>query len=379
MRQNEETIMIEPKTTIVISAVNLVVGGTLAILRDCLQYLSSIAVDHNLRIIALVHKKELVCYPNIEYIEIPWAKKTWINRLWCEYITMKKLSRQLAPIHLWFSLHDTTPNVIAQKKAVYCHNSFPFYKITRRDLVYNYKIVLFALFSKYIYKTNIYKNNYVIVQQNWFKQEFIRMFKLDPNKIIIAYPTQNEKMQIERAHVTPHQSYTFLFPASANSHKNFELICQAAGRLEKSGIHNFQVWLTVSGTENNYAKWLYKKYHSIDSIKFIGFQSRTDLFNLYNQADCLIFPAKIETWGLPISEFATSGKPMLLSDLPYAHTSATGSVATAFFNPSDPKELQSQMTRLILGDTNFLSAVAPIPTEGYHTQSWAELFGILLK
>lgn len=371
--------MTDSETTIVVSAVNLVVGGTLTILRDCLQYLSSAAAEHNLRIIALVHKKDLAYYPGIEYIEIPWAKKTWINRLWCEYITMKKLSRQLAPVHLWVSLHDTTPNVIAEKRAVYCHNSFPFYKITRRDLIYNYKIVLFALFSKYIYKTNIRKNDYVIVQQNWFKQEFIRMFGLDPGKIIIAYPSRNEKIQIDRSSLVSQGTYTFLFPSSANSHKNFELICQAADRLEKSGIRNFRVLLTVSGTENNYAKWLHKKYSRIRSIEFIGFQTRTALLDLYRQADCLLFPAKMETWGLPISEFATSGKPMLISDLPYAHTSAAGSVATAFFNPSDPEELQSQMRRLIQGDTGFLSSVPPVPTEGHHTRDWAELFDILLK
>ena len=48
--------MSDGKKTIVVSAVSLRKGGTLTILRDCLCYLSTLAVDGHYRIIALVHK-----------------------------------------------------------------------------------------------------------------------------------------------------------------------------------------------------------------------------------------------------------------------------------------------------------------------------------
>ena len=51
--------MSDGKKTIVVSAVSLRKGGTLTILRDCLCYLSTLAVDGHYRIIALVHKREL--------------------------------------------------------------------------------------------------------------------------------------------------------------------------------------------------------------------------------------------------------------------------------------------------------------------------------
>ena len=57
--------------TIVISAVNLRKGGTLTILRNCLEYLSTLAQTGEYRIVALVHRKELALYPGIEYIEMP--------------------------------------------------------------------------------------------------------------------------------------------------------------------------------------------------------------------------------------------------------------------------------------------------------------------
>ena len=79
--------------TIVISAVNLRKGGTLTILRNCLEYLSALVQESDAyRVVALVHKKELADYPGIEYIELPWTVKSWLLRLWCEYVTGKKLA-----------------------------------------------------------------------------------------------------------------------------------------------------------------------------------------------------------------------------------------------------------------------------------------------
>ena len=80
--------------TIVVSAVNLRKGGTLTILRNCLEYLSNLAVEDDYRIVALVHKKELAYYPHIEYIELPWAMRNWGLRLWCEYVTMYSISQK---------------------------------------------------------------------------------------------------------------------------------------------------------------------------------------------------------------------------------------------------------------------------------------------
>ena len=54
------------------------------------------------------------------------------------------------------------------------------------------------------------------------------------------------------------------------------------------------------------------------------------MYEKYNKIDCLIFPSKLETWGLPISEFMAFDKPMLIADLPYAHETAAGAKYVAF-------------------------------------------------
>lgn len=368
------------RKTIVVSAVNLRKGGTLTILRDCLQYLSQLIKGGDYRVVALVHKRELCDYEGIVYLEMPEVINGWGKRLWCEYVTMNKISKELAPVYLWLSLHDTSPKVIAERQAVYCQTSFPFYKWSIRDFKMDYKIPLFAMFTKYAYRINIRSNRYLIVQQDWLREGFSKMFKMDRSKFVVAPP------QRKVAEVAPElisgDKYTFFYASTPDCHKNFETICEAARLLEAEiGEDKFKVVLTVKGDENKYSRWLYMKWGDVQSIDFAGFMTKERLFGYYKVSDCLVFPSKVETWGLPITEFmeTSEDKPMLLSDLPYAHETASGASRVCFFNPADPNDLKNRMKEMIEGNHK---ALAPVPKQNIEdpkADSWKELFDLLLN
>lgn len=366
--------------TIVVSAVNLRKGGTLTILRNCLSYLSGLAQTGDYRVVALVHKKELAYYPGIEYIEFPWTVRSWFLRLWCEYVTMYKVSRQLSPVYLWLSLHDTTPNVKAERRVVYCHNSFPFYPWKWKELFLNYRIVCFAWFSKYVYKINIHKNFRVLVQQQWMRERFMQMFRLPLEQVIVTLPAPVVSSPHINVAKEPSHLYTFLYPSYGDINKNFEVLCRASALLEEEiGKGKFKVILTLSGTENKYTRWLYKNWGMISSLDFAGYMDRQRLYETYAKADCLVFSSKVETWGLPISEYAEFDKPMLLADLPYAHETAAGSRQTAFFKIEDVERLKEYMKRLVFQDKSFLSAVPRENILSPKVSSWEELFNMLLQ
>jgi len=369
-------------TTIVISAVNIVEAGTLTILQSCLRYLSKLSKEENIRVIAIVHKKDIAFFHNIEYIETQWPKKRWINRIWFEYISLKKISKKIGSIDLWFSLHDTTPSVIAKKRAVYCHSPFAFYKSSILDFIFAPKIALFSLFTKYLYKINIHKNDYLVVQQNWFRDKMSKLVNIKKSKIIVSIPDIKKlETSIKTENFNKADKFSFIFPSSPNIHKNFEIICKATEILEKHyKIDNFNVYITIKGNENKYSRYLYKKWRHLSNLNFIGFLDKKTLFSYYKTCNCLIFPSKIETWGLPISEFSKFDKPMLLADLPYSHETSAGSKKTAFFDPYNPKELAEQMKKLLqLKNDNFLKEI-PIPMiEKPVCYSWEELFKFLLK
>lgn len=364
--------------TIVISAVNLRKGGTLTILRQCLAYLSEASPLYNWRIIALVHKKELALYSNIDYIEFPHSCKSWLARLRSEHFEMQKIASDLESIDLWFSLHDTTPTVTVKNRAVYFHNPFPFFTWKWRHLWQNPSIVAFSLFTRWlIYGINIEKNKNIIVQQDWIREAIARMFRLNKSKIIVSPPITHHD-RIEKKEKT-NTIYHFMFAAYHDIHKNFECLCEAAKLLEEEvGEKQFKVTLTIARNDNKYTSWLNKKWGSVSSISFAGFQTKEQLYDLYRQSDCLVFPSLVETWGLPISEYAVSGKPMLLADLPYAHETAAGSPLVSFFNPHRPKDLKELMKRLINGDQTFLRPVEQKEIAPPCTNSWKEIFDILL-
>lgn len=371
--------MVVEQKVIVVSAVNLMVGGTLTILRDCLSYLSQLAKNKEYKVIALVYDKELALYPNVEYIEMKWPKKKWINRLWCEYVSMKSISQKIGPVYLWFSLHDTTPNVTAKRQAVYCHNPFPFYRWTWKELWLNYKIVMFSWFSYFIYRINIHKNRYVIVQQQWIRKSFMEMFGISSDQIIVSIPDKKEEMLAPKC-IKKDDRFTFLFASSANSHKNFECLCEAAKIMEKRiGKGKFRVVLTIKGTENKYANWLYNCWGNVDSIEFVGFMDRETLFGYYQIIDCLVFPSKVETWGLPISEYGRMNKLMLLADEPYSHETAAGFNNVAFFDADKPEDLAKKMMRVLNKDNKMFHKIERVDIPDPVCYSWESMFNLLLK
>jgi len=364
--------------TIVISAVNIRKGGTLTILRQCLTFLSDHAQQKGWRVVAIVHRRDLCNYPSIEYIELPHVARSWGRRLWCEYVTMHRISKQLSPIDLWVSLHDTTPRVFAKRQAVYCQTSFPFLKWNYRDLRFDSKIVLFALFTRFAYRINIHRNYRLIVQAEWLRNGFAHMFGIPASHFIVA-PPQSPSMA-STLNPTREPYIQFFFPSTPDCHKNFELACQAAQLLEcEIGVDKFRLIITVNGEENSYARWLKQQWGNVKSIRFNGFMSKDQLFNTYAQSDALIYPSRVETWGLAISEFGSYNKPMLLADLPYAHETSAGCSQVSFFPSDNAIALKDLMKRLIQGDRSMLSPnpkrEIPQPT----TQNWQELFELLMS
>lgn len=365
------------KPVIVISAINFRSGGPLSVLQDCIAYLNkNLANDY--KIIVLVHKCELFQnLDEIEFIEFPKSITSYLYRFFYEYFYFKKLSKRLQP-YLWLSLHDMTPNVTAAIQAVYCHNPAPFYKLSFKDIWLEPKFILFNIFYKYIYSINITKNNYVIVQQEWLRQKFMSMFNL--KNVIVAHP--EIKFTIEAKHPQNNTNlpkiYRFFFPTIPRVFKNIEVICEAVKYLNTKKIPYFEVLLTINGTENRYAKYLIEHYKNIKNICFIGKQSRDQVYTIYETTDCLLFPSKLETWGMPITEFKNYDRPIIVSNLEYAHETINAFDKVKFFNPFDPRDLAQCMENAIRNELIFdktESNTNRLPD----TNNWHELFNLLLK
>lgn len=359
---------------IVISGINIDSGGALTIYKECLEYLNVISKEYE--IIALVHKKDLFDLEklkDIEFIEFPASKNSWLKRCWYEYYYFKRISKEIKP-YLWLSLHDITPNVETERLAVYCHNPSPFYNMCLKDIKYDKKLFLFSKLYKFLYRVNIKKNNFIIVQQNWMAEKFKEMYSI---KNLLVAPPNVKYNPIGSFKEIVIEKNSFFYPSFPRVFKNFEIICKAAEYLEKEGIDNFKIYLTIDGSENLYSKEIVKKYKNLKTIKFIGLLSREKVYEYYSKVECLIFPSKLETWGLPITEFKCFNKPMIVADLEYAHETVGNYEKIMFFNSNNIKELVDKI-KLILKKNNKYNNILYYK-EGNSIIGWDRLFKILLE
>lgn len=358
---------------IVISAVNFTSGGPLSILIDCLKSIENLKLYFDYEIIVLVHKKELVAdFTFCTIYEHPHIKSSWLNRLYFEFIQSKKIAKELKA-DLWIALHDITPS-ISCPQVVYCHNPSPFYKIKKDKILYDVTFTLFCIFYKYLYQINIKKNMYVIVQQQWMREEFEKKYNV---KCVVAYPslqTTNHQTQNLEYRQTD-KPFVFFYPAFARVAKNFEVLLEASLLLSKKR-KDFEVWLTIDQSLNKYAKKLFDTYKNIEQIKFLGLVSRVEVFKLYEQSNCLVFSSELETWGLPITEYKYYQKPILLADLKYAHETAGNYNLLKYFNPKCPEDLATYMNALIDGQLSFDTSVEILPGEPF-CKNWDDLIKLL--
>ena len=364
------------KKTIVISGINMVEGGIFTILHNCLQKLAAYSQSNELKIYALVNdasKFDFEFSDAIEFIEFPKSKKYWMYRIYYEYFYFKKLSQQLQP-DVWFSLHDVTPNVVSKKRFVYCHNPNAFYKPTWKDWKMEFKIGFFHLFYKFLYQINIKKNNAVFVQQHWIKAEFKSMFSIDNVIVTIPeYVAENKIIDVKLESEYIH----FFYPSLARTFKNFELIGEAIQLLPDAIKSKIKVHLTLSEKDNRYAKYLTENY-PLNQLNYIGQLTRAEVFGYYKTMDCLVFPSKIETWGLPITEAKGFDKPILISNLPYAKESIGNYEKVSFFDIQRPNELAQLMTEFVSNTIQYHGNKYTFDTKEQFND-WNSLFDFILK
>ena len=373
----QEGFEISSKKLIVISAVNLRTSGTLAILEDVLHHANNF-LSHKYKITALVHAKEVIQvdkFNNIEFIEFPKSSSSYLRRFYLEYFYFKKLSLLMNP-YLWLSLQDLSANVSSKITAVYCHNASAFYKISLKEVLLDKLFFLQNILYLFFYSINIKKNDYIIIQQDWLRDKFNKIFNISKNKIIVSYP-QSQNYFSSKDNITQRPEFVFLYPSFPRVFKNFELIFESVNIINSNYPSlKYKVIVTIDGSENKYTKNLLKKYSDLPNVEFKGLVTRDEVFELYKNSDCLVFPSKLETWGLPVSEAKEFGLPILISDLPYAHETVNNYNKVLFFNPLSSADLTDKMLKAM--DNNFNEHAIEDPEQPF-SNDWDELFKILLS
>lgn len=360
------------KNVLVLSGINLNGGGTLNIYYDFLNALLNSRAVEKYRIIAFVSSKKLFeAYENEIFLE-EISVSNHVQRLYYELIYFNRLSKKI-PVDIWISVHDITPNVQAGRIYTYCQTAFPFLDWKKEFAPYANR--LFINLYKHVYKINSHKATAYITQQEWMRKKLASLTKAE--RIIVARPVM-EISGISDEKIKKRDRWTFVYPSLSRFYKNFEIACEACHLLERNGIYNFELILTLSGTEDSYSRMLKQRYGTVKSIKWTGKLSREKTFQLMQHSDCMIYTSVLESWGLPISEYKKTGKPILISNLPFAHEAVGNYERVKFLDPFDAEKIAKAMKEIMAGKFFFEHSVEKEP-EAPFAKGWPELIDMILE
>lgn len=333
--------------TIVLSGANLFTGGTLKVFQELLEAIHENGYDLKYHIIAFVNRKSLFSdvNGNIEYIEIPDLRNNPLKRIYYENFHYYKWSKK-REIYIWISMHDLTQRVKAKYNYTYFQSAQLFYKMPSKLIHLDKKEFIRSIAYKYFVGHNIKRTKAVIVQAEWIKEKIQKMYK--EVNVIVSKPVQGkiEKKVIEQVRDTENDKFIVIYPSFPRIFKNYETLCDASRSLSMKR-DDFEVHLTIAGTENPYAKWLFETYKDVGLIKWDGLIPSKEMDNYYAKADLMVFISNLETWGLPITEFEQYGKPMILADKPYAHESSHGYANKCYVNTEDSKALEEMIEKAL--------------------------------
>lgn len=365
-----------------VSAVSFTEGGPLLVLQEFVNAACEV-LPADWEIVVFVHDRRLISAARARLVEMPAAKRSWMRRLWVEWHELRRQADTLQP-DLWVSLHDMSPNVGGVRQAVYCHNPAPFFPVSWQDVCFEPRQLAFRLAYGWLYRINLRRNCAVIVQQSWLRDAF-RKWTGPTTPIIVAHPHvpgnagthagADDVYAMRRQR--PAGRCVFLYPALPRPFKNVELIGRAVARLETGAQWRSEVILTLDGTENRYARWLKRRFGKLQTLRFCGIQPRAAMDALYASGDCLLFPSRMETWGLPITEAKEHRLPMFVANLPYARETVGTYDRVDFIDGEDFAALADKL--LAFQDGHFaFQAVTDNDPEPPFVSGWPELVRALM-
>ncbi len=334
------------KRTIIFSAVNVTQGGPLTLLRNFMEFAEATLAE-NYDVWFFVYTKEVVGreFFRIKIREFPNSRSTVFHKLFYEYVHFKKISKDIRPA-VWFSLNDCSPSVCADMRVVYIHNATALYSFSWLDFRFPSRIVLQRFYYWFFLKANLNMNSFVIVQQRFMKDFVVRKLRFRrPENILLHRPVFSFEPPVPSAREKGIP--LMIYPTKPEVYKNVHLLIKGLKILKDKYGLLFGARLTLTGRENRYSRFLVKLGRDIPEIAWTGTVPHNILMEQIASVDILVFPSKLETWGLPLSEAKQLDKYVVAADLPYARETLDGYPLAEFFDPDSAEDLAAKLARAI--------------------------------
>lgn len=316
------------KKTIVINATALSEGGALTILK---QFLNEIPQD-DFEYLVFIPENIYFFSPSNNVKLIPIGVKSFLKRiLWDLCGVNNWLKKENISYVSTISLQNT--NFRVDRKVcnfIYYHQPTPLFDKSWNPFSPKER---YLWFYKNIYpffvKAWINPKTQFFVQLKFVKEGFSGIYGIEQEKIYVIEPLIATVSEHKKSEIEVDQSkFNVFFPAAAFVYKNHEIIFDALLLIDKD-IRSKIVLHFTGCTIMDFGADLIKKIRELDVVLW-GKIPYSDVIGLYKKVDVMLFPSYIETFGLPLTEAASFGLPIIASDLPYAKEVLDGYEGVSF-------------------------------------------------
>jgi glycosyltransferase involved in cell wall biosynthesis len=354
---------------IFINAVNAKIGGGKNILDNFILQLSQIDLRDNYYILTPNYENyKQYTKRNLTVIDIAGFYKKNILFFFLYFIKFHSLLRKYK-IDLIFNFSDL---LIPTKKNQIYFFDWP-YAVYSAKYIWNKMSLKDYLIRKskiFLIKKYIHLPKLIIVQTKNIENRLKKQFELENITIIptpVAIDIFNNKNK--KKFNLPGDRKKYLYPANYMSHKNFDIIIPLAEKIKKLNLP-FTIVLTINETvAKKFIREIY--YKDLECIINIGKIDGVFMPSLYQQCDAIIFPSLLETYGLPYIEAMAHGKPILTSDLDFAHD-VCGDIAY-YFNPFDADSILKEMQNVFSNEQERLERIRKGKLKVQNLPDWKEV------
>jgi glycosyltransferase involved in cell wall biosynthesis len=209
---------------------------------------------------------------------------------------------------------------------------------TRSPALYHLKHLSYRLLTWWVIKTTA-----LIVPSDFWRQFILKHYKISPARITTTHEAVDPKFISSRPTqpLAPSKPYYLLYIGNLYPHKNVNVILEALPLLP-----NFK--LCLIGQKNIFTDRLLasaKKLGVHHQVKMLGYLNDSQFTKIYATAFCLVHPSLLEGFSLTGLEAMALNCPVIAAQascLPEVYGDSV-----LYFNPTDPQDLVSQITRLV--------------------------------
>ncbi len=358
---------------VVVSAVAALKAGPLTMLN---QAVSAARGFRGADFLFLVHDhRQWQPDGNVRFLGFPRAAGSYVQRILAEYAMFPALSRRWRP-DVWLSLLDTSPPVRARRQAVYCHNPLPCWSPTVRDFRLSPKEVLRSFVFGLVVRAFVARNDFLVGQLPWYTEFMGTYVGLHRDRwLVVAPSTETGGRARPRGDSAPAplggRSLECVYVSLPRVFKNFE---EAIDLCRQEGV---RLTLTLSGTENRYARYVRAYSGDGGDVRFIGQVSHAESLATLAHADVVLFPSRLETFGLPIQEAIDLERTLLLPVRPWTAAIAADYPRAHFYRSvSEGCQILAALAR---GERPTPWRPSPAASDLPRLSGFGDLYGLLLS